>query len=543
MSFGRFSIPKVENEPTCDYKPGTPETEALKNALKEMKELGAVEIPCIIDGKEIKTGNTGRQPMPSDHAHTIANYHIPTDDLVDQAIAGALQAKAKWEALPFHERANVFLRAAELLSQKYKYKMMAATMLGQAKTCWQAEIDCAAELCDFWRFNVKCAEDIYAQQPPKNATGIWNRLEYRPLEGFIVAVSPFNFTAIGGNLPSAPALMGNVVIWKPSETAAYSNYLAYKILEEAGLPAGVIQFLPGPGKPIGDRCFAHPEFAGLHFTGSTATFNHIYQQTAQNIGKYKSYPRIVGETGGKNFHFVHESADMESVVMNTVRGAFEFQGQKCSATSRMYVPSSLYPAFKKRLVEEISKLPIGQPDDFKSFMSAVIDQKSFDNIKSYIDFAREASDAEIICGGTCDSSKGYFVHPTVIETSDPLFKTMREEIFGPVLTIVTYDPARLDETLELVDKTAVYGLTGAIFARDRHFIDYATHKLRNTAGNFYVNDKCTGAVVGQQPFGGARGSGTNDKAGYTLNVLRWVSPRAIKENYVPLGHWSYPHMH
>lgn len=443
--------------------------------------------------------------------------------------------------MPFHERAAVFLKAADLLSTKYRYQVLAATILGQGKNAWQAEIDAAAELCDFWRFNCAFAEEIYAQQPAKHAAGNWNRLEYRPLEGFVLAISPFNFTAIGGNLASAPALMGNTVIWKPSASAVLSNHLVYQVLEEAGLPPGVIQFLPGSPEQVVEPCLRHRSLAGLHFTGSSFVFQQLWKRISDNLSKYRSYPRIVGETGGKNVHFVHESADLQNAVNQTIRGAFEFQGQKCSATSRLFVPDTMWPAFKQMLLDKTREIRQGGSSDFTAFMGPVINQEAFVKIRSYIEHARAHPDqAQIISGGGCDDTVGYFIEPTIIEVSDVRFKTMQEEIFGPVLSVFVYPHAEYERYLKLADETSVYGLTGAIFARDREAVLVASETLRHTAGNFYINDKCTGAVVGQQPFGGARQSGTNDKAGSLLNLYRWTSMRTIKENMLPLDDFRYP---
>lgn len=533
-------VPVIQNEPMFNYEKGSPERAKLEAEVKRMREQPIPEITPVVGGKKITTGKFGTQTMPSDHSKALCKFHLANEDILRQAIDNALAAKHQWENMSFVDRASIFLRAADLLSTKYRYKLLAATMLGQGKTAWQAEIDAAAELADFWRFNVMYAQEIYEQQPPRNAPYVWNRLEHRPLEGFVLAVSPFNFTAIGGNLCSAPALMGNVVLWKPSETAMYSNYIVYEILREAGLPDGVIQFLPADGPTVGNCVTKHPDFAALHFTGSTKTFKHLWSQIAQNIDTYKSFPRIVGETGGKNFHFVHETADVENVVNQTVRGAFEYSGQKCSACSRLYVPDTLWPEVKEKLVQQVQKLKVGQPDDFTSFTSSVIDKASFEKISKYIDGAKNSPDCEILVGGTYDKSVGYFVQPTIIQTKNPHYTTMEEEIFGPVLTVYVYQADQYEQALELCDKTGIYALTGSIFARDRHALAVAQDKLRHAAGNFYINDKSTGAVVGQQPFGGARKSGTNDKAGSAAFLSRWVSARAVKETHVPLTSWAYP---
>jgi len=542
--FGRSRLPVTDNEPLKDYKPGSAEAKQIHDACQELRTKTPEEIPCIVGGKEIRTGDVQVQVMPSDHSKVLCRFHQANKEVLQEAVDSALKAKPKWEALAFEDRAAIFLRAANLLSTKYRPQINAATMLGQGKTVWQAEIDSAAETIDFLRFNVKFAETLYENQPPRNSTGVWNRTEYRPLEGYVVAISPFNFTAIGANLPSAPATMGNVVLWKPASTALYSNYVFFKVLREAGLPDGVIQFVPGAGRLIGDTLLNSPHFAGLHFTGSTSTFNSIMYRSAQNLnsGLYAHYPRMVGETGGKDFHFVHESADLKNAVFNTLRAAFEYQGQKCSACSRAYIPDSMWPKFKELLLTELKKIKVGQPDDPSNFMSAVIDKNSFHNIKGYIEHAKNSNDAEILFGGKCDDSKGYFIEPTVILAKNPAYKSMQEEIFGPVLTIYVYPANKYEETLELCDKTSPYALTGSIFSNDRYAIDTAQRALKSAAGNFYINDKCTGAVVGQQPFGGSRASGTNDKAGSALNLLRWVNMRTIKENFVPLADWQYPYM-
>ncbi|KAI0236358.1 1-pyrroline-5-carboxylate dehydrogenase, partial [Massospora cicadina] len=535
-----FKLPVVENEPMFNYEPGSKEREQLQEALKIMRSQAPFEVPIIINGEEVRTGTTEAQRCPTDHKTVLCNFHTADPALVEKAIAGALAVKQHWEDMPFYDRLAIFMKAADLVSKKYRYQINAATMLGQGKNAWQAEIDSAAELCDFLRFNCKYAEELYTQQPPKNSSGVWNRVEYRPLEGFVLAVSPFNFTAIGGNLAAAPALMGNVVIWKPAPAAVYSNYLIQKIFEEAGLPAGVVQFVPGPASEIVDTCLSNHEFASLHFTGSTHVFKNLWQKIGENIHKYRSYPRIVGETGGKNFHLIHSSADPKTVVPQSIRAAFEFQGQKCSALSRLYAPDNLWTELKKLFVEEVAKIKVGDVADFTNFMTAVINKAAFDKITKYIDDAKSSSDAEIICGGTYDDSKGYFIQPTVILTKNPDFKTMKEEIFGPVLTVYVYPAKDFEKMYQLIPGTTEYGLTGAIFAADRFAIKSATNGLRNAAGNFYINDKCTGAVVGQQPFGGARASGTNDKAGSINLLYRFVSVRTIKENFLPVYGWAYP---
>eukprot|EP01114_Cavostelium_apophysatum_P021305 TRINITY_DN739_c0_g1_i1.p1 TRINITY_DN739_c0_g1~~TRINITY_DN739_c0_g1_i1.p1 ORF type:complete len:552 (-),score=153.58 TRINITY_DN739_c0_g1_i1:52-1707(-) len=542
MSLSRAVIPKPYNEDLRHYVPGSDDSKKLKAACEKMRNE-CPEIPCVVGGKEIKTGDIKKQLIPSDHKQALCTFHQANEAVLKEAVEVALAAKPKWEALPFEDRASIFLKAADLLANKYRYECNAATMLGQSKSVWQAEIDAACEVIDFWRFNVKYVEEIYSMQPPENTRGVWNRVEYRPLEGYVVAISPFNFTAIGANLPTAPAMMGNVVLWKPASTSILSNWIIFKVLREAGLPDGVINFLPGSGAVIGDVLLNSPHFAGIHFTGSTGVFNNIMFKTAQNLSKnlYRGYPRIVGETGGKDFHFVHKSADVDNVVNNTLRAAFEYLGQKCSACSRAYFPDNLWPEIKTKMVSALGKMKQGQPDDFTNFLGAVIDKNSFNNIKGYIDEAKKSADCEVI-GGKYDDSVGYFVDPTLIICKNPKYRSMEEEIFGPVLSIYVYPADQYEETLKLCDETSPYSLTGSIFAKDRYAVDVANRLLRNASGNFYINDKSTGAVVGQQPFGGARASGTNDKAGSNLNLLRWVSARSIKENFNPTGHWSYPHV-
>ncbi|KAF7291018.1 Delta-1-pyrroline-5-carboxylate dehydrogenase [Mycena chlorophos] len=537
-----FAIPAVDNEPMRAYGPGSPERAGLQAALQQMQADLPFEVPCVINGKPVKTGKLAYQKMPHDHARNICSYHEADSATVTQAIEGALAAKAEWEALPWNDRAAIFLKAADLVSGKYRYKLMAATMLGQGKNAWQAEIDAAAELADFLRFGVKFVQDLYAQQPAKNSSGAWNRVEYRALEGFVLAISPFNFTAIGGNLNASksPALVGNVTIWKPSPMAVYANYITHQIFLEAGVPPSVIQFVPGPPEIVAQQALKDPNFAALHFTGSTFVFKQLWKDIASNMDVYRSYPKIVGETGGKNFHIVHESAEIRNAVLQTIRGAFEYQGQKCSALSRLYVSSSVWSGgFKDLLLAEISKIKVGAPDDWANYMGPVIGQPAFDKIISYIQKAKDAG-GEVLIGGTGDESKGYFVQPTVIQTKDPRSVTMVEEIFGPVITVYVFDDAKFDETLKLIDSTSQYALTGAIFASQRSALLKATNALRNAAGNVYYNEKCTGAVVGQQPFGGARASGTNDKAGSISIFYRFVSPRSIKENFVGLEDYVYP---
>lgn len=504
-------------------------------------------MPLVIGGKEIKTSLTGTQYNPADHKTPVATYSQASPADINNAIDAALAAKPEWESLPFADRAAIFLKAADLISTKYRYDIMAATMLGQGKNAWQAEIDTAAELCDFLRFNVQYAEELYAQQPVHNTAGVWNRVEYRPLEGFVYAVSPFNFTAIAGNLPGAPALLGNVVVWKPSDSAIASNWLLYNILIEAGLPKNVIQFVPGNPEEVTKAVLAHRQFAALHYTGSTAVFRKLYSEIGAGVGegRYTGYPRIVGETGGKNFHLIHSSADLENAVIQTVRGAFEYQGQKCSATSRLYVPSSLWPRFKTRLVEETEKLSVGAPWDHKNFIGPVIHEPSFKKLSGVIDAAKSDPELELLTGGSYDGSKGYFVHPTIYQTMNPQHKLLSTELFGPILAVYVYDDSTdpvgaFSEACELIDRTSEYGLTGSIFAADRAAVRFAEDKLRNSAGNFYINCKSTGAVVGQQPFGGGRASGTNDKAG-SINLLgRFVSMRSIKEEFNATTKVLYP---
>lgn len=538
MSLGFFNVPVPKNEPVKNYAPGSAEKLALKKQLEAYRSE-VRDIPMYIGGKEIRTGDTTPIFPPHDLQHQVAVFHNGTKEHIKQAIDAALAAREQWSHTSWEHRASIFLKAADLLAGPWRAKLNAATMIGQSKNAYQAEIDSACELIDFLRFNVKFMTDIYKQQP-ESSDGIWNRLEQRPLEGFVFALTPFNFTAIGGNLPTAPAMMGNTVVWKPANTQIYSASVFMEILREAGLPDGVINLVYVSGPDAGDVIFSHPDFAGIHFTGSTGTFNHIWKTIGANISGYKTYPRIVGETGGKDYVFAHPSADKKALAVALSRGAFEYQGQKCSAASRAYVPASIWPEVKNYLLEDLRSFKMGGVEDFSNFVNAVIDEKSFDKIASYIDGARQNPDNEIIAGGTYDKSKGYFIAPTVILTKDPRSVTMCEEIFGPVLTIYVYEDARLEETLDILDSTSVYALTGAIFAQDRYAIEHLSKRLRNASGNFYINDKPTGAVVGQQPFGGARASGTNDKAGSMINLLRWVSPRAIKENFVPPHDYRYP---
>jgi 1-pyrroline-5-carboxylate dehydrogenase len=532
--------PEPRNEPVKDYAPGSPERAELQQRLREL-ERERIEIPLVIGGKDVTTKETFEAVEPHRKSHVLADVHAGGPAEVEQAIAAAGEARHDWARLPWEERAAVFLRAAELLAGPWRATLNAATMLGQSKTAHQAEIDAACELTDFFRFNVEFMTRIYKEQP-SSAPGTWNRLEYRPLEGFVFAVTPFNFTAISGNLPSAPALMGNTVVWKPASTAAFSAYFVMRLLQEAGLPDGVINLVYGTGATIGEAALASPELAGIHFTGSTAVFNSMWKTVGSNVGDYRNYPRIVGETGGKDFIVAHPSADVEAVATAIVRGSFEYQGQKCSAASRVYAPSNLWPELRERLADEVKELKVGDVSDFSNFMGAVIDASALKTQREAIEDAKAAAKANVLVGGGIEDQEGFFVEPTVIETEDPDFRTMREELFGPVVTAYVYPEKKWEDTLELVDRTAPYGLTGAVFARDRAAIEDANEKLEYAAGNFYVNDKPTGAVVGQQPFGGARASGTNDKAGSMWNLIRWVSPRTIKETFVPPKDYRYPYM-
>jgi 1-pyrroline-5-carboxylate dehydrogenase len=535
------NIPMPPNEPIYSYAPGTPERALLEQELTLLGEQ-QIEIPIVIGGKRITTGKLGQCIEPHNHQNVVATYHKADAALVAEAIEASQAAKAEWEALPSKARACVFLKAAELLRTKYRYRLNAVTMLTQSKNAYQAEIDSACELIDFWRFNAYYMQGLYAQQPDYSPVGMLNFIEHRPLEGFIFAVSPFNFTSISGNLPTAPALMGNTVLWKPSRNSVYSSYVIMEILEEAGLPPGVINFIPGDSGDIGDTVFESEYFAGIHFTGSTGVFQSMWKQIGENINRYRAYPRIVGETGGKDFVFAHPSAEPVALSVALLRGAFEYQGQKCSAASRAYVPASLWPAVKQGLSEMLATVAMGPVQDFSNFVNAVIDQSSFDKCKRYIEAAHADAEAEVVCGGGCDDSVGYFVEPTVIETKEPCYASMLEEIFGPILTVYVYDDAELEATIDLCNTSSMYALTGAIFAKDRRTIQHLFDRLRHAAGNFYINDKPTGAVVGQQPFGGGRGSGTNDKAGSVLNLQRWVSPRTVKETFNPATDYRYPFM-
>ncbi len=532
--------PLPKSETVRNYEPGSPEREAIKQRLAHMM-TEEIEIPLIIGGEEIRTGNTEQVICPHDKSHVLAIYHQAGEREVNDAIEASRRAWREWSEMAWEDRASVLLKAADLLAGPWRDTVNAATMLNQSKTVYQAEIDSACELIDFWRFNPAYMRKIYEDQPD-SSPGVWNRVDYRPLEGFVFAVTPFNFTAIAGNLPTAPALMGNTVLWKPASTSVLSGYYVMRLLEEAGMPPGVINFLPGSGRQVGDPALASPRLSGLHFTGSTAVFQAMWRTIADGLADYKSYPRIVGETGGKDFVFAHESADAQVVVTALVRGAFEFQGQKCSAASRAYIPASMWSELRDRLESEVARIKIGTPLDFTNFMCAVIDESSFDNIMGYLNSARQSEDLEILLGGGGNKSEGYFVEPSVVMSRDAGSRLMCEEIFGPVLSIHVYPDHELEETLEVCDQTSPYGLTGAIFAQDRQVIESMSKALRHSAGNFYINDKPTGAVVGQQPFGGGRASGTNDKAGSAVNLLRWTSQRAIKETFAPPKDFTYPFM-
>ena len=538
MSVGFFKVPAPVNEPVKNYAPGSAERKELQDTLAKMKSE-VYDIPMYINGQEIRTGNTVEIRPPHETKHLLGHYHRGTKEHVTAAIDAALKAKSKWENLSWEQRSAIFLKAADLIAGPYRAKINAATMLGQSKSVYQAEIDAACEFTDFLRFNVQYATEIYSQQPV-SSPGVWNRVEQRALEGFVFALTPFNFTAIAGNLPSSAAMMGNTVVWKPSNTQIYSANVIMEVFKKAGLPDGVINLIYVSGPEAGEVIFNHPDFAGIHFTGSTEIFQDIWKTIGNSIHKYKTYPRIVGETGGKDFIVAHQSADIKTTVTALTRGAFEFQGQKCSAASRAYIPSNLWPQIKQGLIDDLKSIKMGPTDDFSNFFNAVIDEKSFDKISKYISNAKDSKEVEIVTGGNCDKTSGYFIEPTVLQAKDPKYITMCEEIFGPVLTIYVYDENKFEETLKLVDETSSYALTGAIISQDRYAIELATKTLNNAAGNFYINDKCTGAVVGQQPFGGSRASGTNDKAGSMINLLRWVSPRTIKETFVPATDYRYP---
>jgi 1-pyrroline-5-carboxylate dehydrogenase len=533
-----INVPEPSNEPIYSYAPGSPERKAMQAALKEMAAT-KIEIPLIIGGKEVRTGNMGKVTMPHDHGHVLAEYHKAGPKEVQQAIDCAVASQEMWRSIRWEERAAIMLKVAELISKKYRYQMNAGAMLVGGKNVFQAEIDAVCELVDFLRFNAKYAEEIYRNQPT-SSEGVWNYVQYRPLEGFVFAVTPFNFTAIAGNLPTAPAIMGNTVVWKPASALVYTPYLFMQILEEAGLPPGVINFVPGSGSDVGDTALASEHLAGIHFTGSTRVFQSMWKTVGENITKYHAYPRIVGETGGKDFIFVHSSADAKQVATAIVRGSFEFQGQKCSAASRAFIPKSLWGDIEKEVRAQMSTIKMGDPADFTNFVGAVIDKAAFDNISSYLQYTRDNDGAEILIGGGCDDSKGYFVEPTVILATDPHFKTMVEEIFGPVISVYVYDDADYEETLKLCDESSPYALTGSIFAKERLAVATAMAALEHSAGNFYINDKPTGAVVGQQPFGGGRASGTNDKAGSAANLMRWVSMRTVKETFLAPSTYEYP---
>ena len=539
MAHGTFQVPFPVNEPVLSYAPGSPEREELQEMYNHMYNQDPIDVPMYIGGEHVRTSDKRPMTPPQEHGKVLGHFNYGDSSHVEAAINAALSARKQWAAFSFVERATIFLKAADLIAGKYRSKINAATMLSQGKNCFQAEVDASCELIDFLRFNAYFAQEIQQVQP-ESADGIWNRTEYRALEGFTFAVTPFNFTAIAANLPACMALMGNVVVWKPAETQMYSAQVLMEIFIEAGLPDGVINLISVDGPVAGDVVFKHKDFSGLHFTGSTAVFRHLWKTIGENLENYKSYPRIVGETGGKDFVVAHSSANTKAVTTGLIRGAFEYQGQKCSAASRAYISDNIWPEVKEQLVRELKTLKMGSPADFSNFINAVIDRRSFDKIKGYIEYAKGQDDCEIISGGTCDDSVGYFIEPTVILTTNPHFRTMVEEIFGPVLTIYVFPADAFDATLELVDSTSEYALTGAVFAQDRYALSAAKDALEHAAGNFYLNDKPTGAVVGQQPFGGARGSGTNDKAGSALNLLRWVSPRTVKETLVPVEDYRYP---
>lgn len=538
MPKGIYKVPVAANEPVKNYASGSPERKELQAMLKELRSK-EIDIPMYIGDKEVRSENKVRLAPPHDHKHTLGYFHKSDKKHVEQAIEAALSAKEKWANLSWEHRASIFLKAAELIAGPYRAKLNAATMLGQSKNAFQAEIDSACEIIDFLRFNVQFMTEIYAEQP-LSSPGVWNRLEWRPLEGFVYALTPFNFTAIAGNLPSSCAMMGNVVVWKPSNTQVYSANVLMEVFKKAGVPDGVINLIYPSGPDAAEVIFNHKDFAGIHFTGSTEVFQNIWQTIGNNIHKYRSYPRVVGETGGKDFMIAHKSADAKALAVAISRGAFEYQGQKCSAASRVYIPSNLWEEVKSYVLADLKDMKMGPTEDFTNFINAVIDEKSFDKLTQYIENAKKDKNVEIIAGGNYDKSKGYFIEPTIILTKDPKYTTMCEELFGPVLTVYVYDENKFEETLELVDSTSPYALTGSILAQDRYAIELATKKLSNCAGNFYINDKCTGAVVGQQPFGGARGSGTNDKAGAKINLQRWVSPRTIKETFTPPTDYKYP---
>jgi 1-pyrroline-5-carboxylate dehydrogenase len=536
----KFSVPKPSNEPILSYLPESPELATLRDELDRMQST-TIHAPLVIGGNKIKTENMGTMVIPHQHQHILGHYSMATPEHLEQAIHAAQEAKAEWEEFHWSDRAAIFLKAADLLSGSFRPLLNASTMLGQSKNILQAEIDSACELIDFFRFNAYYMQQIYQEQPD-SSKGIWNRLDYRPLEGFVFAVTPFNFTSIAGNLPTAPALMGNTVLWKPASSAVFSAHYLMELFEAAGVPPGVINFIPGRGSDVGKVVLPHPDLGGIHFTGSTETFKHMWSVVGQNINTYNGYPRIVGETGGKDFIFVHSSARIQETVIAMLRGSFEYAGQKCSASSRAYVPNSLWSELQESLLREMNNIKTGDPTELDTFVNAIIDQNAFDTISQYISYVEESTEASIIAGGKIDGSEGYFIYPTIVKADTAYFKTMEEEIFGPVLTIYVYEDADYEKTLELCNRTSPYALTGSIFATDRSAIRMASQKLRHAAGNFYINDKPTGAVVGQQPFGGARASGTNDKAGSYLNLIRWTSPRAIKETFEPPTRFDYPYM-
>ena len=536
-----FNIPKPENEPIKNYAPNSPEKKSLKTKISKLKST-QIEIPVIIGGEEIKTGNTSTCVVPHDHQHVLGTFHKAGEEEIQLAIDSALNVWKTWSKTSLEERAKIFLKMSNLLAGSWRDTINAATMLNMSKNAFQAEIDAACELIDFWRFNAWFAQELYQHQPMYSPDGMKNTTEHRPLEGFVFAVTPFNFTSIAGNLPTAPVLMGNVALWKPASSTVYPAYFLMKLFKEAGLPDGVINFIPGNGSIVGPQVMNHPDLAGVHFTGSTIVFQNMWKTVGENIQKYKSYPRIVGETGGKDFCIAHESANIDGLVTAMVRGAFEFQGQKCSALSRAYIPSTIWDEVKTKYILEVNTIKMGDPEDFTHFMNAVIDKTAFESISKYIDYAKNSNDAEILTGGGYNDSKGYFIEPTTILTIDPYFKTMEEEIFGPVLTIYIYEPKDWNETLKLVDSTSPYALTGAVFAQNKVVVDEVKRVLSHSAGNFYINDKPTGAVVGQQPFGGSRASGTNDKAGSIFNLIRWVSQRTMKETFEPPTDYRYPFM-
>lgn len=542
MSNAQFKVPTAKNEPIRSYKPNSEDIKSLLGKYKELYDQDPVEIPLYIGGEKITTSNKKDVRPPHDHQKVLAHFSLGEKTHIQKAIDTAIEARKEWSILPWEQRASIFLKAADLIAGPYRDKMNAATMLGQSKNVFQAEIDSACEIIDFLRFNVQYMTEIYAEQP-NSSDGVWNRMEWRPLEGFVLAITPFNFTAIAGNLPTAPAMLGNVVVWKPAATQIYAANVIMEVLEEAGLPSGVINMVPARGSDVGEVVFNHKDFAGLHFTGSTGVFRNLWKTIGNNIDKYKTYPRIVGETGGKDFIMAHKSAKAAEVATAIARGAFEYQGQKCSAASRAYIPNNIWEEVKEIVLEQVGSFKIGTPEDPTNFINAVISEAAFDKIAGFIDYVKENKDkAEIIIGGNYDKSEGYFIAPTIIVAKDPKFKTMCEEIFGPVITIYVYDADQYEATLDLVNETSEYALTGCIMGQDRYALNYAVRKLENCAGNFYINDKPTGAVVGQQPFGGARGSGTNDKAGAKLNLLRWVSARSIKETFVPPTDYRYPFM-